>query len=329
MSQYQALRITRTGNAAPVSSSPWVKLEQVKPPKTRQYAAIEDVFNAFMYAASGLSARMVRQPGCPVEFDTSNGQQIVRFSLGFYAWPSSLTLPYQLISNIGELSTPRQVSDLREFTLFANNSVGVVLPYYMQSASVIWESLVYNRYGEQIPPPAITNNHTNLLFDCECFGVLRVTGIARGTYHELTIELDKKNDTLPSKAPEVIRGNTYYLDPIQQENANKFEELAPTIQVYWPGGDENAPIDQGITAHGTDSASLNMEVPTCVQDALSACPGSDYITRWCTTTSDKQVYYSTCDGSVLDVRDGKNPSSFCSNAEQSGTNPGLWLRGGI
>lgn len=327
MNQYQALRITRTGNASPISSSPWVKLEQVKPQESRQYASLEDVFNAFMYASSGLSARMVRQPGCPVEFETSNGKEIVRFFLGFYAWPSSPTLPYQLVSNIGELSPPQKVSDLREFTLFANNSVGVVLPYYMQSASVIWESLIYNRYGEQIPPPTIVNNHTNLLFSHECFGVLRVSGIARGTYHVLTIELDKKNDTLPSKGPEVIRGNTYFLDPIQQANANKFEGLAPTIQVYWPRGSEDALIDQGLATPGTESTSINLEVPLCVQDVLSACPGSDYITRWC-TNSDKQVYYSTCDGSVLDVREGKNPMSFCSNAEESGPNPGLWLRGG-
>jgi hypothetical protein len=328
MSEHKSIQLSLSSSKGNVSSSSWVKLEQVKPSETRKYAALENVFKAWMYSASGKSAKMYRQPGCPVEFDTTNGKQLVRFFMGFYAWPSSKTLPYTVISNIGELGPRQTVYDIREFTLFANNSKGVILPYYMESVFVAWESLIYNRRGEQIAPPTITNNHTNLIFSEECFGVLRVSGIAFGSYHVLTIELDKKNDTLPSKLPEVIKGNTYYLDPIQQDNANRYENLAPTIQVYWPGGDENSPIDQS-SANTTATSSLNLEVPECVQAALSACPGSDYITYWCTTTSKKLVYYSTCDGSVLDVRDGKNPTSFCSKAEQTGPSAGGWLRGGI
>ena len=327
MTDYLPLRITRSAAAAPVTANPWVRLEQIVPAETNQFAALEDLYRSWMYAASGLSARMFRPAGCPVEFDG----RVVRFFLGFYSWPSHPDLRYELISNIGTLGPTQIVGDIREFTLFANNVIGLPLPYYMESVTVAWESPVFDRYGSQILEPEIFNHNTHLIFSRESFGALRISGIARGGYHVLTVEVDRENEEIPTAAPERTGDdNTYYLDEQPLENANRIENLEPTVRAIWEKGATDTLVDQELTL---EEEKLSIEVPLCVQEALTACPGDGsalgggkYVSRWCESNSGWQVYYSTCDGSVLQGRKGQNPRRYCSGAAISASSLGLWLR---
>jgi len=103
MNQYSNLPITRSATATADSiTEPWVRLEQITPAQTRKFASIADVYRAWTLAVAGMSPSKRRTQGCPVEFF----ENVVRFFLGFYAWPSDPSLPYTLTATMGEISPP-------------------------------------------------------------------------------------------------------------------------------------------------------------------------------------------------------------------------------
>lgn len=314
MSEYTSLRINRASEAVAQASAPWVRLEQILPAKTARYANLADVYQAWTYAATGKSNRAVRPRGCPVEFDGS----IVRFFIGFYAWPSNPELPYQLTSTLGEVG-PQQLARLpREFSAFANNTRIIDLECWMEDVTVAWETPVWDRYGSRIAVPKITNHSTYLEFDRECFGALRIKGRAVGGYHVLTVEIDKEIwDEPEAPRPEQQQGDITFINQLYHNttNSNKIGRIEPVITATWQAAENIAAADQ-----------LKLEVPQCVLDVLAYCPGNPlYLLNWCETISKTQVYYSACDGAILKVCNGLDPHKYCSQIALD-TDPGPWLR---
>ena len=316
MSEHIALRITRASNALAEVTAPWVRLEQILPAKTARYASLADVYKAFVFAASGLSNRAVRPVDCPVEFDG----QLVRFFLGFYAWMSAPELPYELSADIGEVGPQQLVRLPREFSVFANNTRTIDLEMYLEDVVVVWETPVWDRYGNRIARPIVSNHNTWLEFDRECFGALRVVGKAVGGYHVLTVEIDKglwEEEDAPIPAQE--QGDTTFVNQLYRTttNSNKIGNIKPVITATWQAAPNIAASDQ-----------LTLEVPQCVLDVLAYCPGNPlFLLNWCETLSRTQVYYSTCeDDKVLKVCNGLDPHKYCSQIALQ-TDPGPWLKG--
>jgi len=313
MSEFTSLRITRSDQTA--TAGQWVRLEQIIPATTRKYASIQDLYQAWMYAATGKSATRSRQSGSPVEFDGT----IVRFFLGFYVWPSAPGLPYQLTTTIGEVG-PQQLIELpREFSAFAKNAAVIDLECYMVDVTVVWETPVYDRYGEQIAVPEITNMGNYLKLSHESFGALRVVGKAVGGYHVLTVEVDKGLwDEPEATRPEQTQGDKTFINqlPVNTTNSNKISNIEPTITASW----------QTTTDNTTDTDQLRLEVPQGVLDVLGWCPGNPlFILDWCQKVSSTNVYYNSCTGEVIKVCDGLDPHKYCTRIELQ-TDPGPWLR---
>ena len=98
-------------------------------------------------------------------------------------------------------------------------------------------------------------------------------------------------------------------------NADKIANIEITVTVTWEQPDGTLGTDQ-----------LRLEIPQCVLDVLSFCPGgAPYYLLWCEKSSDRQVYYSGCTGEVISVRDGVNEKSYCSKIALD-RDPGPWLR---
>lgn len=312
-SQYLAMRITRSSSEGLPASAAWVRLEQIVPAATKKLPSLSDVYRAWNLAASGISARTERPVGCPVEFDGP----LVRFFLGFYAWPSAPDLAYQLTTTIGEVGPAQIVLLPREFSAFVNNASAIDLPYYMEELTATWETPVYNRYGETIPQPVIVNHHTHLTFSSECFGALRISGKAVGSYHILTVEIDKNTWTDESvEPPPQIQGDVTYVNPLpfNNQNADSISGITATITATWLAGENIAATDQ-----------LPLEIPQCVLDVLAWCPGNpNYILNWCEEKTETVVYYSACTGDVVKVCTGLNPRKYCTQLALA-DDPGGWL----
>lgn len=317
MTSYQSISISRAANSISSGAADWVRLEQIVPAKTGKYASLTDVYRAWNLAASGISPRVDRANGCPVEFDGD----IIRVFLGFYAWPSRPDLEYQLSTTIGTIGQAQIIRLPREFSAFANNTTAIDLHCYMEDVVVAWESPVFNRYGEEIPPPAIINHNTWLELSAEAFGAMRIKGNAVGGYYILTIDINKKQwDDPEIPPPSQVNGDITYVNPLpyNRTNADKITGLSATITATWIASDNTAATDQ-----------LPLEIPQCVLDVLAFCPGNPgYNLDWCEDVSTTIVYFSACTGEILKICEGLDPHSYCTRISTN-TDPGPWLRRGI
>jgi len=301
----------------------WVKLEQIVPSKILKYANIWDVYRLWTAAATGTSAKAIKIAGCPVEFDGTK----IKVYLGFYSWPSKPDLIYNVTPALGTIFSTEIIKKPREFSVFVDNSSEVSLDFYLEDATIIWESPCFNSVGELIPYPTAIFDGIKLKFNRECFGAVRIFGKAVGQYHVCEMILDKeiKEEGVPEE--EIKEQSEYTKDgveyhilskiPTTRFNGYKIENLENTITATWLNEEMLTMTEQ-----------LPLEIPQCVQDILAFCPGLfPYILLWCETISTRQVYYNTCTNpaEVVAIFDGEDPQSYCSKMS-SFTDPSPWLR---
>jgi len=301
----------------------WVKLEQIIPSKNLQYAGVWDVYKLWTAAVTGTSARAMKIAGCPVEFDGTK----IKVYLGFYSWPSNPDLIYNVTPALGTIFSTEIVKKSREFSVFVDNSSEISLDFYLEDATIVWESPCYNSVGEMIPRPSAVCNGTKIQFSSEVFGAVRIFGKAVGQYHVCEMVLDKEIAEEPTPTEELNEqalytknGTQYHIVsgiPSTRLNGYKIENLENTITVTWLN-------TEGLTM----TEQMPLEIPQCVQDILAFCPGLfPYVLLWCDTISTRQVYYNSCvdPAEVIAVFDGNDPQSYCSKMS-SFTDPGPWLR---
>lgn len=305
-----SLRIAITGTDPTAINLPdaWVRLEQELPSVLSQFASIRDVYQLWLAAATGRSAQKLRAINCPVEFVGAD----THVYLGFYAWPSDPALNYSLSSAIGTLGSGQIIRKQREFSLFVNNRSRADMPCYLEDVTVEWETPTFNRYGDRIPAPTITNHNTWLEFSVEVFGAMRITGTAVGAYLVCEMVLTRPI-TQQAATPAVIaaaqigpNGELIYTPPSTvQLNGYKISNLENTITAAWlnPSGE-------------TDTDQLRLEIPQCVKDVLEFCPDMyKTILLWCDKTATREVYYNSCTGDLIGVWDGVDEQSYCSSTE--------------
>lgn len=288
---------------------PWVKLEQTKPSKIAQAVTMREIYRMWMMAAQGQSARRMRSAGCPIEFIGSQ----IHIYLGFQAWPSTPEMSFDLQASTGKIINRKNIEKQREFSVFVENVTNVKLPYYMRDISLHWETPCFNRYGEQIDAPTITLAPTEISFDSEVFGGLRITGTALGVSAIAHITIDKpitEDDSLydphATGATTIYQSGVYSTTKPKPANLNSTKIEAPscTITASW----------QGLTETKTDQ--LRLEVPQCVIDALNMCPGMwDKFAEFCWEQKKITVYFDGCTGEQKHSKIGYDGRSYCSKIE--------------
>jgi hypothetical protein len=311
----------------------WVRLEQITPAEAKTKAAVVDIYNLWLAAATGKSAVRLRPDNCPVEFDGS----ITRVFLGFYIWPSRPALPYTLTVALGRLGTTSVVRPRRSFSAIIDNASRYALPYFMESVTVIWETPAWSPFGEQfLPPPAPRLvDGIWLVWDEEVFGAFRVDGIAVGASLVLEMEFTREVISRPLRPDEEQQwytgpGGQLILTtrPDSKLDSHRITDLKNAITVRAAcGGDDLGRDDIDHTTITTEIHDVT--IPECVKTALSLCPGDEDLEELvCQSIPEKRVFYNACTGDILGEEEEDGGESYCSKTVTAPTSGQSWLPGG-
>jgi hypothetical protein len=248
-------------------ADPWVRLEQ--PPVNTARLTAEDLQIMLAMVRAGQSAHEYRQPDCPVV--VANGQ--VTIPLTVWVWPSTLELAWNLRPELLLITDPPTVlRQERDFDLVVEMRSTVDLPFYASALTLEWQTPCYNRLGEEVGRPEITHLGSRLSLSAEVFGVLRVRCMAEGW----------------QQIGQVVM-------PITEGSA--VTSIRPTVTAVWSAPDDT-PLNERI----------ELQIPACAEDLLAFCPDETLRRKRSSTVTDEDndkipvVYYSPCDGRVLEVR---------------------------
>jgi hypothetical protein len=259
--QYQA------ADPAASTTTPWVRLEQE--PIRSGALTQTDLLTMLALVQAGTSAHAYRPADCVAYIQ---GDQ-AHADLAVYAWPSRLDLAYSLTPLLVELGEVAALRQERDFDLVVPMSTSVDLPFLMDSLSTTWQTPCYNRFGQQVGPPAITHTGARLELSAEVFGVLRVRGQALGFRHALHFAMAKNA-------------------------GSSITDITPVLTATWTAPDQ-----------GPQTERLEIDLPDCLTDLLALCPdGISQRAHALGQVTDPNegvvpvIYYSTCTGQVLALR---------------------------
>lgn len=335
--QTAALDMTLSSSVLTYKSC-WCRLEQIIPDEKKKSANIADVYNLWLTAATGRSAIKLRPDGCPVEFDGATST--IRAFLGFFVWPSQPNLSFLLSSTFGRFSSPSPVSVLRSFSVMVDHSRRYALPYHMVAVNAVWETPVFNSRNELIShrPKITVEDGLWLVFPEDCFGALRVTGLAQGFSTILELEFIKTATERPLSEQEQQEWHAgpsgeIILSPSPSSlyESYKITDLQPVIKVSYSCGeksyeDEAEQDELENTDITIDTETLNVTLPKCLEDVLSFCPGdADVANIFCEQIPTTTVYYNACEGTTLGETTKRDGNSYCSKVVDSPTAGIGWL----
>lgn len=284
----------------------WLFLEQEWFPPNKQHADFSDVYNMFIRARSGLSAQSYILDACPV--DVHREGDIIVVPLEFYVFVPRDDFEYELTSNVAE-----EFSDTDKIKgSFVDDGVGYIPKGYttaftmtdqlsfnhrIADLSFWWESSVYNVWGSRIAGPS--SSHVNRATSLDDIRELIASGVsfqmspaqlaARGRY---IVAGEDIFGVVRLKYRAIARLHKLELR-LQPQAGNDFKNIRPTVIASW--------VVEGVTKTQT----LTLDIPQCVYDAIQVCPDGGISTILLINPfKDKYiVYYSTCDGSFLGVRE--------------------------
>jgi len=300
----------------------WLTLEQASIPVMNESVYLKDITSMWNMVMTGASATNYVSQTCPVS--VLNG--VITIRLGVYVFPCSQDMQYTMTISNGEFGPMVQKDVSREFDLLFPQSDSVALDFVPNDDITFeWETDAYNEFGEMISRPEITLENNVVKMSASCFCVLRCKCTTLADYYPVFIYVVKAVDAEPTEEDltrvatckencEALYGvggsinANRYLPCIEACNKTKNANAAPdrtgysisnlqsTVQATWMGSDGKL-----------DDESLSLTIPECVKKLLEMCDdgtmksplygiddGSDKITT---------VYYSTCTGNILDVRD--------------------------
>ena len=231
-----------------------------------------DIDRMLALVLSGQSARRYKPTRCSAWIrETTVGADLV-----VHSWPVPEDLEYTFEAVGCEAAEPTRVQVEGEFDLVVPMTTSVDLPASFAGLAYAWQTLCYNRFGEQVSPPAITVHPARIEFSAEVFGVLRITGAAIGDRYAITYKVPK----------------------MQDGQVLKYDDLPEAAVIArWPDADGEPDNDQ-----------LDLVLPGCLEQLLEACPDGGLIAdRGSVSVSDQEelvpvVYYSACTGNVLALR---------------------------
>jgi hypothetical protein len=248
------------------TADPWVRLEQPQVNTGRLTSA--DLQTMLAMVRVGQSAAEYRQPDCPVSVTSEQ----MTIPLTFWVWPSDIALAWSIQPELISItSQPKSLRQERDFDLVVEMKTSVDLPFYASTLSSEWQTPSYNNRGEEVERPTITHDGSNIRLSTEVFGVLRIRCTAEGWQ---------------------CGGDVTF----QMQPGVKISDVHPAVTVTW-----QAPDEVVLTQR------LELNIPACAEDLLAYCPDGTTVRRRSRVSSEQVstipvVYYSPCDGRVLEVR---------------------------
>lgn len=284
----------------------WLFMEQEYFPPAKQHADFNDVYNMYLRARSGLSAQSYIMDACAVDVRREGDYIVV--PLEFYVFVPANDFEYELTTNVAE-----EFSE----TVFIkgsikNDGIGYVRKGYttaftmtdkiqfdhrVEDLSYVWESPVFNALGEQIrgsfsgmvgvatPLEDIQDQIDSGVH----FQVSPAQLAARGRFVVAGDSIFGVT-RMKYRAPAKLHTLELWIEP---QGNQQFKNIRPTVIATW--------LDE---AGNTKTTTLSLEIPQCVYDSMMLC-GDGYSTMLLINPykNKKIVYYSTCDGKFLTVRE--------------------------
>ena len=238
------------------------------------------IYDMFILASNGLSAAGTKNIDCPMKLVDG----IVHVRLGFFAWPTIEDMSFNLSAAIGEIESIVAVERRKDFDVIFKLNDTADLTYVMQDVTLDWQTPWFDANGNFVSEPEYTVDGNIIRLSKPVFAVARVTGKAKGFYAVNHMEFEK--DGLDTKTTNV----------------------KSSVMASWTGDDNS-----------TETSTLDLELPKCVSAALEMCEGDGPPCGLTITTNipgpgPVTVYYSVCDGSILDVRLPDDvPFSWCAD----------------
>ncbi|MBU1140876.1 MAG: hypothetical protein KKA76_18020 [Proteobacteria bacterium] len=252
----------------------FVTLEQVAQPISTEYADLYSIYRMFLRAIDGIPAHIYKPQDCPIGFEG----ELVHIWLDFYVMPSSMDLKYELSASIGDIGVAEIVELPRERDIVFAMTDFYDLGFFPLAADLAWQTGCYTKDGMEVGNPPLILSGSRITLPQDLFGVARMEALAWAKLHRLHISIDKAG--------------------------NRVSNLkSPVVTAAWRNSDGEYVTEQ-----------LELIVPACVTMALSLCDG-DGANTYCSAGNalPVTVYYSTCDGSVVSVRPGADPESWCAD----------------
>lgn len=260
------------------SDAVWLNMVQSEIPEAAQNANLADINQMLLRAQSGLSAHSYNKTGLGV-VDLGT---VLRVSLVFYVYPSSLDLPYSLVFSGGTLSGRALSNMAKSGNVVFPLSDTVEFPYLIGAVSYSWESACYDNLGIVTSNPEVTSSGFAINCTKSVFGVLRVSLNAVGYRYVAVIDFQKTTATR-----EYIEGIIN-----DQTHFNSITNINLMVEASY--------VD---AANEPQKTSLSLKLPNFISDYLTACENKVVIGGWeddPPTTDKTTIYYSTCTGEILD-----------------------------
>ena len=254
----------------PVLETIWANLVQKKTPDNT--ASLGDLNQMIAAAVSGQSAKIYMSSSCPAAILKKHK---IIIAINMFVYPSSLDLKYNLTADWGNLSDSRLVRQKRSFEIVFDDSVAEKLDWLFEGTFTP-ESLFRDYRGAEIrPAPEIFLLPGWVRLSRAAYVALWADGVSLGYQYTLLMEINV--------AP-----------------GNKISALHNTVTLRYTGSGGKDIVKK-----------LDIEIPECATDMLESCDNGDpeltqlYPDLFDPDSSDSdklvQIYYSTCDGSVLKI----------------------------
>lgn len=225
-----------------------------------------DIYNMWILAKSGKSARNYKPGLCDVSFTDTQ----IFFSVEFYVFPSDLSLNYELVATQGVIRTERvSVEQYRSFGIFFDNTASMDVDRILEDVTMEQEMPVFSSKGELLIDAQPVISRDRISYGQSVLTALRVDGTEKGFKHTVDFTLTTVDEL----------GNNLQIDNVDC-----------TITASWQGLNETLDVE-----------TLKLDMPKCVDYALNLCEKKpNQLCKKC-HGSVANVYYSTCDGEVIDV----------------------------
>ncbi len=295
------------------ADAPWINLEQQLATES-PYANLQDLWNMFSFAQSGLTANSYNNDCENMSIDSDT----ISIPLKIWVWPSAMDLQYTLSNALDDGSTVAMtVSPARLVEVYRSDSIVVgladnyVFDHLLSLQNFQLETPCYNRLGEQILMPFFEVKENKILFDAPFFASARVRYKAIGYEHTVTLHypndkagIGQIKDDLAAQQSHVAAAE---VDTRVKINVSNVTLIASYVDNSATSG---AKLQQNT---------LGLQIPESVANCLSQCPDGSLIGGGSTTINDGDdddgqdqdqepeteewldVYYSTCSGKVIDT----------------------------
>lgn len=194
---------------------------------------------------------------------------VVTITLTFYAYPTNLDMHYRLTPGAGILTSGNLITQPRSMDILIANSDTYQMDEVF-TGTVKKQMPYFNSDGSEIEGNvAIEFSGATIHLSEPVTTALRLDGETSCYEHTLIMQFAKKND---------------------QGNALSVTDLTNSITAQWT--DENGDLQ---------TETIPVTIPPCVTALLEACEDEIPVDPIATITKRLVVYYSTCDGKVIDT----------------------------